>query len=133
MGKQIDLGVEIDHIESLTRANGKTAISELIWNTLDADATEIHIEYQKSKLGNVASLQIKDNGHGLDYSQAQDVFAKLGGSDKKVSWTSPNGRLYHGKEGKGRYKSLALGDLVEFTSKYKKGKTYFNEQRDKIL
>lgn len=41
MAKQIDLGVEIDHIDSLTRANGKTAISELIWNALDADASEM--------------------------------------------------------------------------------------------
>ena len=33
---------------------------------------------------------------------------------------SPNGRAFHGKEGKGRYKSLALGDLVKFESFYKK-------------
>ena len=46
MPKIIDLGVEKDHIESLTRASGITAISELIWNSLDSDATIINIEYQ---------------------------------------------------------------------------------------
>jgi len=46
MPKIIDLGVEKDHIESLTRANGITAISELIWNSLDADSSIINIDYQ---------------------------------------------------------------------------------------
>ncbi|MDY2588485.1 ATP-binding protein [Winogradskyella aquimaris] len=124
MPKQIDIGVEIDHIDSLTRANGKTAISELIWNSLDADASEINIEFEKTKLGSINYLLIKDNGHGLNYQKAQDVFSKLGGSEKKLNRISPNGRHYHGKEGKGRYKSLALGDLVEFTSRYKNGESY---------
>lgn len=124
MAKQIDLGVEIDHIDSLTRANGKTAISELIWNALDADASEINIQYEKSRLGGINQLIIKDNGHGLNYQKAQEVFSKLGGSEKKSNRTSPNGRHYHGKEGKGRYKSLALGDLVEFTSIYINGESH---------
>ncbi len=119
MAKKIDLGVEKDHIESLTRANGITAMSELIWNSLDADATEINIEYEKNKLGSLESLKIVDNGLGIDYQKAQNVFGTLGGSEKKISSTSPSGRHYHGKEGKGRYKSLALGDLVQFTSTYK--------------
>lgn len=124
MGKIIDLGVEIDHIDSLTRANGKTAIAELIWNALDADATEIHIDYEHSKLGGINRITVKDNGHGLDYQKAQYVFGKLGGSEKKTTRISPNGRPYHGKEGKGRYKSLALGDIAVFTSKYKNGESH---------
>jgi hypothetical protein len=124
MAKQIDIGVEIDHIDSLTRANGNTAISELIWNALDADASEINIDYELTKLGGINQIIIKDNGHGLNYQKAQDVFGKLGGSEKKNNRTSPSGRLYHGKEGKGRYKSLALGDLVQFISLFKKGEAY---------
>ncbi len=119
MTKRIDLGVENDHIESLTRANGITAISELLWNSLDADSTQINVEYTNNKLGGIETIKVKDNGHGIDYMKAQHVFGTLGGSDKKNSTTSPNGRYYHGKEGKGRYKSLALGDLVTFTSTYK--------------
>jgi len=48
MPKIIDIAVERDHIESLTRANGITAISELIWNSLDADSTVINVEYEKN-------------------------------------------------------------------------------------
>jgi hypothetical protein len=119
MSKLIDIGVERDHIESLTKASGLTAISELIWNSLDADATEIYVEYKKTLLGGYEYITIKDNGHGLTYEKAQVVFSKLGGSDKKTRTQSPNGRQYHGKEGKGRYKSMALGDLVKFISTYR--------------
>jgi hypothetical protein len=123
MPKIIDVGVEQDHIESLTRASGITAISELIWNSLDADSTEIKIEYVKNKLGSYENLTVIDNGLGIEYSKAQNVFSRLGGSEKKHTNTSPSGRHYHGKEGKGRYKSLALGDLVKFTSVYQNGES----------
>jgi hypothetical protein len=119
MSKIIDLGVEKDHIESLTRANGVTAISELIWNSLDADSSIINIDYRKNILDGIETLSITDNGLGIDYSKAQEVFGRLGGSEKKNKSTSPSGRQYHGKEGKGRYKALALGDLVTFTSTFR--------------
>ncbi len=84
MPKTIDLGVERDHIESLTRASGVTAISELIWNSLDADSSIINIDYVKGNISNFESIEIQDNGHGLEYSKAEVVFAKLGGSEKKI-------------------------------------------------
>lgn len=118
MSKTIELGVERDHIEAQTKANGLTAISELIWNALDADATEIHIDYAPNGMGGYQYIRVTDNGHGLTYEKAQDVFSRLGGSEKKTKTKSPGGRPYHGKEGKGRYKSLALGDLIEFKSIY---------------
>jgi hypothetical protein len=121
MAKIIDLGVEKDHIESLTRASGSTAIAELIWNSLDADATVINIDYKRNSLASIVELNISDNGSGIDYSKAQEVFGRLGGSEKKQKNSSPGGRPYHGKEGKGRYKSLALGDLVTFTSRFENG------------
>lgn len=127
MAKIINLAVERDHIESITRANGMTALSELIWNSLDADATEINISYKMNSLGNYEYIIVKDNGHGLEYNNAQKVFGCLGGSEKKTKTQSPTGRHYHGKEGKGRYKSLALGDLVTFTSVYKNGDSQLNE------
>lgn len=125
MPKIIDLGVEIDHIETLTRANGVTAISELLWNALDADATEIHVDSTSNGIGGYDSITVTDNGSAIDYETAQEVFARIGGSSKKKLLVSPKGRSFHGREGKGRYKSLSLGDLVVFTSVYEnKGVLY---------
>jgi hypothetical protein len=118
MSTILDLGVEHDHIDAQTRANGITAISELIWNALDADASIINIEYDTDPLGNYKYIKIKDNGHSLPLEKAKLVFGKLGGSDKKINRESPKGRVYHGKEGKGRFKCMSLGDLVTFNSTY---------------
>lgn len=118
MSKELSIIVEQDHIESLTKANGINAISELIWNALDADATEIRINYKKNALGKYEEISIEDNGHALDYLSAEDVFKKIGGSAKKLKSVSPKGRSFHGKEGKGRYKAFAIGDLVHFESIY---------------
>lgn len=107
----------------MTRANGINALAELLWNSLDADASEVRIEYVPTKLGNYEYIKVVDNGHGLTYEKAQNVFSRLGGSEKKTKTQSPNGRQYHGKEGKGRYKGLALGDLVKFTSVYQSNGT----------
>lgn len=121
MGLELILGVEEDHIESLTRASGLTALSELIWNSLDADAQIININFKKNILGGYEEIVISDNGHGLEYNKALEVFQSLGGSQKKINTKSPKGRHFHGKEGKGRYKALAMGDLVEIESIYNEG------------
>jgi hypothetical protein len=41
MSRIINLAVEKGHVDSLTKAIGITALSELIWNALDADASQI--------------------------------------------------------------------------------------------
>jgi len=97
--KGLTIVVEQDHIESLTKANGTTALAELIWNSLDADASEISVDYVSSPINGYESISVTDNGHGLTYFHAEEVFTKLGGSAKRNSTLTPNGRSYHGKEG----------------------------------
>lgn len=126
MSKIIDIGVEKDHIESLTKASGINSLAELLWNSLDADATEVNVDFKPTKLGGYEYIKVTDNGHGLTYEKAQDIFSRIGGSEKKIKTQSPNGRQYHGEEGKGRYKGLSIGDLVKFTSVYE-GKNGFSE------
>jgi hypothetical protein len=124
MSKIIDIGVEKDHIESLTKASGTNSLAELIWNSLDADATEVHIDYKTNGLSGYEYIKIIDNGHGLTYEKAQDIFSRIGGCEKKHKNQSPSGRQFHGKEGKGRYKGLALGDFVKFTSVFQSNGTF---------
>ena len=49
--KDIKVQVEKDHLEKLTKASGQSAIMELIWNSLDADAKNIKIFYKETPLG----------------------------------------------------------------------------------
>jgi hypothetical protein len=124
MAKTIDIGVEADHLEAQTRASGLNALEELIWNALDADANTIKIFIDKDAIGTINSIEVLDDGHGLEYSKTESIFSRLGGSAKKSKNKSPGNRMFHGKEGKGRYKSLSLGDLVEFESTYKNNGAY---------
>ena len=85
---------------------------------MDADATQIRIYTEQNALGGWDKLVIEDNGHGLPRREALIVFESIGGSQKRSSHSSPGQRSYHGKEGKGRYKALALGNHVSFKSTY---------------
>lgn len=117
MAQTLDVQVQGDHIESLTNVSGSSALMELIWNSLDADATEITINTIENSLG-IESIEIQDNGHGMLYDTALKAFENLGGSSKKIKKISPSKRVYHGEEGKGRYRVFGLGDLVKFKSYY---------------
>jgi hypothetical protein len=126
MTKSVSIQVAKDHLESLTKSNGTSAIMELIWNSLDADAKHIKISFRKGSLG-IKQIEISDDGHGIAYAYAESVFGTLGGSAKKNRKISPGGRKLHGEEGKGRFKGLALGHLIKYESTYqdKRGYKYF--------
>ncbi len=118
MSENLEIKVEKDHLISLTKVSGITAISELIWNSLDADATLVEIKFINNPLSTV-KIEISDNGHGMTYPTALLAFQTLGGSEKKKVVFSPKHRALHGKEGKGRLKAFALGESIRFISKYR--------------
>ena len=113
--------VQGDHLEALTRVNRPLyAIEELIWNSLDADASEVEVTFIDNHLGSLATIQVRDNGTGIARDEVEYVFRNLGGSWKKTVMTTRNeGRLLHGKSGKGRFKAFALGQFVEWRTTYK--------------
>lgn len=117
MGKSVNIQVARDHLERLTKANGTNALMELIWNSLDADSKNITVSTKEGSLG-ITQITIEDNGNGINYKEAEVVFGTLGGSAKKIRRLSPGNRKLHGEEGKGRFKSLSLGNNVKFESVY---------------
>jgi hypothetical protein len=115
MTSELTISVEKDHLERLTAVSGSFALIELIWNSLDADATKIDISYKyEPGLDRYESITIEDDGHAISFNDAKEVFGRLGGSIKKIKRLSPSNRLYHGKEGQGRFRAFALGDLIEY-------------------
>jgi Histidine kinase-, DNA gyrase B-, and HSP90-like ATPase len=103
-----------DFVEKLAAASPSQALAELVWNSLDAEATKVSIEVDRGPLG-LTSIRVRDNGHGIPPEEAVALFSHLGGSWKKGARKSKNGkRVLHGEEGKGRLRALALGRVVEW-------------------
>lgn len=112
--------VEGDHIRKLASAKPIQAVAELIWNAVDADATRIDLEIESDDIA-MRSVTIRDNGHGIPHSEVETLFGKLGGSWKAHGNRSKTkGRILHGKEGKGRFKALALGRVADWIVRYRK-------------
>lgn len=112
--------VQKDYLEKITRANPVQALSELIWNGLDADAKRISVSFEHNALGALDRITIRDNGLGLARTDAPECFRKLGGSWKKLQASTPSGRNLHGQEGRGRFKAFAIGTHAEWTVIYER-------------
>ena len=87
--KTITVQVREDHLETVAKSKPMTAIAELIWNALDAEATEVNVRFQLNELDGLEAIQVADNGTGLHYDDGIMVFQSLGGS-----WKRPNGRTH---------------------------------------
>lgn len=110
--------VERDHLDKLATARPIQALSELVWNSLDADATRVDIEIDTDEVA-MRAVTVRDNGHGIPHSDVETLFGKLGGSWKRHGARSKaKGRNLHGKEGKGRLKALALGRSAVWSVRY---------------
>lgn len=114
-----DYAVEVqqDFVARQTKAQPIPALAELIWNALDADASQVNVEFEHDALGRMTTIVVSDDGHGISHSEAPQLFKSLGGSWKKHgARTRERGRALHGQEGQGRFKALALGSVVEWTT-----------------
>ncbi len=119
--RAVDVEVEIDHLERLEQSKPGSALAELIWNALDADATEVNVSFERSgALGHISSIIVSDNGLGIGGEgnvRPDDLFRNLGGSWKKTRRQTPSGRAIHGQVGEGRFKAFSLGDVIEWRTK----------------
>lgn len=117
--RSINLEITQEHFERSIKGPPCEAIKELIWNACDADAKNIEITFDYGGINGaekISDIYIKDDGHGIPFGQIEEYFGKYGRSQKTYSDKSPAGRIYHGKLGQGRYKSLAAGSFVEWHS-----------------
>lgn len=117
MPTTIKAEVQSDTLEKLANCRPLQAIAELIWNGFDADAKHIEVNVVRNSLDAVEEIRVSDDGHGMQFSEALDVFRKLGGSWKKEKQRSrTENRMLHGQDGQGRYRAFALGQLVTWES-----------------
>jgi hypothetical protein len=63
--QQLEVEVQGDHLERLARREPSSALAELIWNALDADATNVSVEFPRNGSGGVERVIVSDDGHGI--------------------------------------------------------------------
>jgi len=104
----VDAGI-IDRLGKELVARHETAVSELVKNAYDADATSVIITFKESyKAG--GTLEIEDNGLGMTKEQLINGFMRLSSSDKLHYPRSPRyDRKRAGKKGIGRFSAQRLG------------------------
>ena len=111
--------VQPDFLERQSKARPVHAVAELIWNGLDADAGHVNVRLEHDDLG-MTKIVVRDDGHGIPYEDAPQLFTRLGGSWKKPGrLTKKKGRLLHGYEGRGRFKVFALGRVADWRVTYR--------------
>lgn len=113
--KDIHVQAQKDHILSLCTASPIQALTELVWNALDADAFDVKVDVIQNPLGGIDAIRVTDDGLGVNALRADTHFGNLGGSWKRDADKTPlSGRVLHGCKGKGRFKAFGLGNRVEW-------------------
>lgn len=88
---------------------GETAISELIKNAYDADATQVNLVF-KNALKPGGTLIIEDDGSGMTYDELLKGFMRISSSDKIHNPITPQyKRRKAGRKGIGRFSTQRLG------------------------
>ena len=104
----IDSGL-IDRLGNELVARQETAVSELVKNCYDADATQVFLTFSDTDSAG-GELLIEDNGTGMTERQLRDGFMRISSSDKIKNPVSIRfHRKKAGKKGIGRFSVQRLG------------------------
>lgn len=97
------------------------AILELIKNSYDADATIVTVKMNDIDIKDIGTIEIRDNGTGMDLDTVCNVWMEPGNSHKKDIVTSCErsalGRLPIGEKGIGRFGVHKLGKKIEMVTR----------------
>ncbi len=112
---EVDLNV-INHLGVGLYSSTPAALTELVANAWDADATTVSIRIDPEK----RSITIEDDGHGMDVEGIKNKFLKVGYSRRQSSTQkdkSDSGkRKVMGRKGIGKLAMFALAEFIEITS-----------------
>jgi Histidine kinase-, DNA gyrase B-, and HSP90-like ATPase len=82
--RTFEIQVQDDHLQRIAQVRKPIlVIAELIWNAVDADANRVDVALHDDALGRLKSIEVVDNGHGILFTEAEDLFSQLGGSWKQ--------------------------------------------------
>ncbi len=137
MGQGMDkqIAVKLTDREILKHSTVKPidALLQIIFNAIDAESSRVDIITKKDESGldpqeiplsYISEIQVIDRGYGIDIDKVELYFSQFGQSWKQGNKRT-DGREYHGKNGLGRFKYLALGKSINWQTIHKKGNSNF--------
>ncbi|MBF7070035.1 hypothetical protein D5K91_01900 [Arcobacter butzleri] len=101
-------------IKKLFKVPSIISLSEAIWNAIDAKAKNIHINLIKTQLGAIQEIRITDDGEGIPFDKFEEYFLQY-----QKSWKREAEGDFHGKNGEGRFKLLAISKNIEWKTIFK--------------
>lgn len=117
----VDAGI-ITRLGKELVGKGETAISELIKNAYDADATYVNLVF-KNAFRPGGTLIIEDDGCGMNFDELVNGFMRISSSDKIHNpITTIFKRKKAGKKGIGRFATQRLGDILTIITQKKESK-----------
>ncbi|GJE45029.1 ATP-binding protein [Methylobacterium soli] len=115
----LELKAQHDALQKIaTTRDPLKALAEFVWNALDADATEISVDFARNALGGLDGILIRDNGTGITRDRALADYENLGASWKRSSQRTRLNRVLHGKEGQGRLRFFSVAQRASWRSVY---------------
>ncbi len=98
------------------------AVVELVKNAYDADATHVRVAFEGANELDPDTLIVQDNGHGMSLDTVLNGWFEPGTIHKKQGQRSPNGRLFQGAKGIGRFAAARLAESLLMETKEKGAK-----------
>jgi signal transduction histidine kinase len=94
------------------------AITELVKNAHDADASRVVVEF-RGVTGSDGAITVRDDGHGMDLDVLLRHWMEPAGTSKsgKNGKLTPSGRRVLGEKGVGRFAADKLGQHLELVSR----------------
>jgi len=109
-----DVVITDEAIQKLFKNTALIALSEAIWNAIDAKARNISINFQKNQSDVIEKIFIEDDGDGLPIENFDEYFLQY-----QKSWKAESLKDYHGKKGEGRFKLMAIAKNIEWKTSYR--------------
>jgi hypothetical protein len=113
--------------------NETIALTELVKNAYDADASECNVRFLDFDAENLtndtgASIVVEDNGNGMSYEVITKHFLNPATPIKRAKENEPprkslKGRIVQGEKGIGRFSMLKLGRVITIISKQEDSET----------
>ncbi len=121
----------IEHLGVRMYSTLPPVLAELVANSYDADASEVHIHLMDSTNKQII---VSDNGHGMSYDDINQKFLKIGRNRRENNnQTSLGGRPVIGKKGLGKLAFFGISHQIDINTKNKNICNVFSLNWDDII